>query len=51
MKEKIDDLRDWAATRARSASGLPIESNATLALDEDVSSAVPKGFRNLELGD
>jgi SpoVK/Ycf46/Vps4 family AAA+-type ATPase len=50
MKEKIDDLREWAQTRARSASGVPIGS-----VDEDAiepsDGAVPAGFRNLELGD
>ncbi len=53
MKEKIDELREWANTRARSASGLPIGPR-----DEDVDDspelppeqeAVPAGFRDLEL--
>ncbi|MCB9525645.1 MAG: AAA family ATPase [Myxococcales bacterium] len=56
MKEKIDDLRDWAASRARSASGLPIGPRE----DEEPADAPPMGsdrgrvaagFRNLELGD
>ncbi|MBU0552276.1 AAA family ATPase [Myxococcota bacterium] len=54
MKEKIDDLRDWAAARARSASGLPIGPR-----EEEVEGeaegpsaerrSVPAGFRDLEL--
>ena len=53
MKERIDDLRDWASARARSASGLPIG----LANEEDTGApdaaqrAVPAGFRILELGE
>ncbi len=58
MKEKIDDLRDWAAARARSASGLPIGAAAAeeaAQAAEDGGGAggrsVPAGFRNLELGE
>ncbi|MCB9545658.1 MAG: AAA family ATPase [Myxococcales bacterium] len=58
MKEKIDDLRDWAESRARSASGLPIGAaredepvDPDEAEDAERKKAVPAGFRNLELGD
>ena len=54
MKERIDDLRDWAAARARSASGLPIgaasESDPEAA-DPSGQRTVAQGFRNLELGE
>lgn len=50
MKEKIDDLREWAQTRARSASGVPIGAGEESA-PEASDGAVPAGFRNLELGD
>jgi SpoVK/Ycf46/Vps4 family AAA+-type ATPase len=54
MKEKIDTLRDWARSRARSASGLPI---GALAAEEEAlaaDAARPGGpasarFRNLEM--
>lgn len=53
MKERIDELREWASTRARSASGQPIARR-----DEDEApeaptpqQAVPAGFRDLELED
>ncbi len=49
MKEKIDDLRDWANARARSASGLPI-GGGEAPPDEGERASVPAGFRNLELG-
>ncbi len=57
MKEKIDGLRDWARSRARSASGLPI--GAPAHEDPDAAEdAQPKPapvssprFRNLEMGD
>lgn len=52
MKEKIDELREWAAVRARSASGLPIGATGETDPSEDAEQgAVPAGFRNLELGD
>lgn len=54
MKEKIDDLRDWAQSRARSASGLPIgprEEDHQATEGQGARNAVPSGFRNLELGD
>lgn len=58
MKERIDDLRDWAASRARSASGLPIGPHDDDVLPDAGDDADgPKkrgfaaGFRNLELGD
>ena len=51
MKEKIDDLRDWAQTRARSASGVPIGHADAEGHPEPTDGAVPAGFRNLELGD
>ncbi|MEZ4433902.1 MAG: AAA family ATPase [bacterium] len=54
MKEKIDELREWAQTRARSASGLPIGPRDDDQPDGGVPSpspqdAVPAGFRDLEL--
>ena len=51
MKEKIDDLRDWAQTRARSASGVPIGHADVEGSQDTADGAVPAGFRNLELGD
>lgn len=51
MKEKIDDLRDWAQTRARSASGVPIGHADAEGIEAPADGAVPAGFRNLELGD
>ncbi len=58
MKEKIDDLRDWAESRARSASGLPIGPRPEDEPDDPEAAArrgehqrVATGFRNLELGD
>jgi SpoVK/Ycf46/Vps4 family AAA+-type ATPase len=57
MKERIDELRDWAASRARSASGLPIGPRAEEQPDAERDEDDPKkrgfaaGFRNLELGD
>jgi SpoVK/Ycf46/Vps4 family AAA+-type ATPase len=56
MKERIDDLRDWAASRARSASGLPIGPREEELEVEDGEDGPKKrgfaaGFRNLELGD
>jgi SpoVK/Ycf46/Vps4 family AAA+-type ATPase len=55
MKERIDDLRDWAEARARSASGLPIgvrddEPGAGDESDPETRKAMSAGFRNLELG-
>jgi SpoVK/Ycf46/Vps4 family AAA+-type ATPase len=57
MKEKIDGLRDWARSRARSASGLPIGAPAQEGQDA-AEDAQPKPvpvssprFRNLEMGD
>ncbi|MSP70836.1 MAG: AAA family ATPase [Myxococcales bacterium] len=53
MKEKIDALRDWARSRARSASGLPIgapmddDSNAEGGGRTGPSSG--RRFRNLEM--
>ena len=53
MKERIDDLRDWAATRARSASGITIgprdEEDVDPAFSGGEKGVVPAGFRNLEL--
>ncbi len=52
MKEKIDELREWAAVRARSASGMPIGAEGDGdAGEESEQGTVPAGFRNLELGD
>ena len=53
MKERIDDLRDWATARARSASGLPIGTPAEVEPDgeEGGPRGVAAGFRNLELGE
>jgi SpoVK/Ycf46/Vps4 family AAA+-type ATPase len=53
MKEKIDDLREWAQSRARSASGLPIgpRDEENLMPETPADQAVPTGLRNLELGD
>jgi SpoVK/Ycf46/Vps4 family AAA+-type ATPase len=57
MKEKIDNLRDWAQSRARSASGEPIGPRDDDRPDASGESGgrprkgVPAGFRNLELGD
>jgi SpoVK/Ycf46/Vps4 family AAA+-type ATPase len=55
MKEKIDDMREWARSRARSASGLPIGAVA----EEEVAAAdggpapaaskVPSRLRKLEI--
>ena len=54
MKERIDELRDWAESRARSASGLPIGTPANEDADGEMSSsksgAAPSRFRKLELG-
>ena len=55
MKEKIDNLRDWAQSRARSASGEPIgprddERPETSEGGQGGRKGVPAGFRNLELG-
>jgi SpoVK/Ycf46/Vps4 family AAA+-type ATPase len=53
MKEKIDGLREWARSRARSASGLPI--GAVAAEEEQAAagaaptSAVPARLRKLEM--
>jgi len=52
MKERVDEMREWAAVRARSASGLAIGGATEGAeADETDQDAVPAGFRNLELGD
>ncbi len=50
MKEKIDELRDWAAARARSASGLPIgpRDDEGEEPEPEERGSVPAGFRNLE---
>ena len=57
MKEKIDTLRDWAQSRARSASGEPIgprdDDHPEAGADARPGAGrtgVPAGFRNLELG-
>ncbi len=54
MKERIDDLRDWASARARSASGLPIGPRDDDTPEEGGEAAggrkgMSAGFRNLEL--
>ena len=59
MKERIDDLRDWARVRARSANGLPIGAPALEDAEggegaADDAAAInpnaPSRFRKLELG-
>jgi len=54
MKEKIDGLRDWARSRARSASGLPIgalaaEEEALAAESSKQAGQSGARFRNLEM--
>jgi len=51
MKERIDELREWAGTRARSASGHPILADAQDDAPDGAPGrdAVPAGFRDLEL--
>lgn len=56
MKEKIDDLREWAQSRARSASGHPIGAPALEEAlltsgggDDKGGGASTARFRNLEL--
>ena len=55
MKEKIDGLRDWARSRARSASGLPIGAPADEAAAEEGAAPKPNPasnprFRGLDMG-
>ncbi|MCA9539535.1 MAG: AAA family ATPase [Myxococcales bacterium] len=50
MKERIDELRDWATTRARSASGLPIGARDERGgAESPTADALPTGMRHLEL--